>query len=125
MILGSDEWYGIVINMSNTFRELAVYIYHLDEANNFNRPQDSTNDLELQFSEIRPINQAYIWDLEKPYQLRGGKLKVTNLRLWKKTVEEEQHSNILNQSLVRDAHLARIIDNAIPSLSYQRYYNAR
>lgn len=125
MILGSDEWYGIVINMSNTFRELAVYIYYLDEANNFNRPQDSTNDLELQFSEIRPINQAYVWDLEKPYQLRGGKLKVTNLRLWKKTVEEEQHSNILNQSLVRDAHLARIIDNAIPSLSYQRYYNAR
>ena len=125
LILGSDEWYGIVINMSNTFRELGVHIYHLDESNNRNRPQDATNNLELQFSEIRPINQAYVWELDKPYQLRGGKLNITNLRLWKKTVEEEQHSNILNQSLVRDSHLARIIDNAIPSLSYQRYYNAR
>lgn len=125
LILGSDEWYGIIINMSNTFRELSVHIYHLDEANNRNRPQDANNNLELQFSETRPINQAYVWNLDKPYQLRGGALNVTNLRLWKKTVEEEQHSNILNQSLVRDAHLARIIDNAIPSLSYQRYYNAR
>ena len=125
MILGSHEWYGIVINMSNTFRELSVHIYHLDQSNNRVRPQDANNNLLLEFSESRAINQAYIWDLDRSYQLRGGKLKVTNLRLWKKTVELEQHSNILNQSLVRDAHLARIIDNAIPSLSYQRYHNAR
>ena len=125
MILGSHEWYGIVINMSNTFRELSVHIYYLDESNNRNRPQDANNNLDLQFSETRSITQAYVWDVEKPYQLRGGKVKLTNVRLWKKTIEEEQHNNILNQSLVRDSHLARIIDNAIPSLSYQRYYNAR
>lgn len=125
MILGSHEWYGIIINMSNTFRELSVHIYHLDQSNNRNRPQDANNNLDLQFSETRSITQAYVWDVEKPYQLRGGKVKLTNVRLWKKTIEEEQHSNILNQSLVRDSYLARIIDNAIPSLSYQRYYNAR
>lgn len=125
MILGSDEWYGLVINMSNTFRELGVYIYHLDEANNANRPQDSNNNLELQFSEIVSVNQSFIWNLDRPYRLKGGQLKVTNIRLWEKTIEEEQHSNILNQSLVRDAKLAKIIDNALPSLSYQRYYNAR
>ena len=125
MILGSHEWYGIVINMSNTFRELSVYIYYLDENNNFNRPQAANNNLELQFSETRSLTQAYIWDLDKNYELRGGQLKLTNIRLWNEAIEEEQHSNILNQSLVRDAHLAKIIDNAIPSLSYQRYYNAR
>jgi len=32
MILGSHEWYGLVINMSNTFRELSAYIYYLDES---------------------------------------------------------------------------------------------
>ena len=125
LILGSHEWYGLIINMSNSFRELSVYIYYLDESNNRNRPQDSNNNLELQFSEIRPLTQAYVWDTEINYQLRGGLIKMTNIRLWKKTIEEEQHSNILNQSLVRDSHLAHIIDNAIPSLSYQRYYNAR
>jgi hypothetical protein len=125
MILGSDEWYGLVINMSNTFREIGVYIYHLDEANNAGRPQDANNALELQFSEILSVNQSFIWDLDRPYKLKGGKLKVTNIRLWEKTIEEEEHSNVLNQSLVRDAQLAKIIDNAIPSLSYQRYYNPR
>ena len=125
MILSSDEWYGLVINMSNTFRELSVHVYYLDEANNRNRPQDATNNLELQFSETRSVTQAFIWELDRPYRLKGGKLKLTNLRLWKKTIEEEQHSNILNQSLVRDAHLALMVDNAIPSLSYQRYRNAR
>lgn len=125
LILGSDEWYGLVINMSNTFRELSVHIYHLDESNNRNRPQDATNNLELQFKEIRALDQAFIWDLDRGYQLRGGKLKLTNIRLWKKAIEEEQHSNILNQSLVRDAHLALVVDNAIPSLSYQRYRNSR
>lgn len=125
LILGSDEWYGIIINMSNTFRELSINMYHLDNANNRNRPQDATNNLELQFSETRSVTQAFIWDLDRPYRLKGGKIKITNLRLWKKTIEEEQHHNILNQSLVRDAHLALIIDNAIPSLSYQRYSNSR
>ena len=125
MILGSDEWFGMVINMSNTFREIGLYIYYLNQANNRIRPQDGNNNLELQFSEVRPVNQAFIWDLDRSYQLRGGKIKLTNIRLWKETVEEEQHSNILNQSLVRDSHLATIIDNAIPSLNYQRYRNSR
>jgi len=81
--------------------------------------------LQLEFSEVKPIDQAVIWDLDRPYKLKGGLVKLTNLRLWKKTIEQEQHHNILNQSLVRDAHLATIVDNAIPSLSYQRYHNAR
>tara|TARA_R110000803_G_scaffold8697_4_gene27991 strand:+ start:1956 stop:3899 length:1944 start_codon:yes stop_codon:yes gene_type:complete len=125
LILGSDEWYGLVINMSNVFREISVWIYHLDEANNAGRPQDASNALELQFTEVKFVDQSFIWDLDRSYRLKGGKLKVTNIRLWEKTIEEEEHSNVLNQSLVRDAQLAKIIDNAIPSLSYQRYYNAR
>jgi len=125
MVLGTDEWYGIVINMSNDFREIGVYVYYLDESLNFTRPQDGDNNLVLQFSEVRPVTQAFIWNVDRGYQLRGGKLKLTNIRIWKKTIEQEQHSNILNQTLVRDAHLATVIDNAIPSLSYQRYRNSR
>lgn len=125
MILGTDEWYAVVINLSNDFREIGVYMYNLNEQLNYVRPQDGNNNLELQFSEIRPTTQSFIWDVDRGYQLRGGALKMTNIRIWKKTIEEEQHSNILNQSLVRDAHHALVIDNAIPSLSYQRYRNAR
>ena len=125
MILGSDEWYGVVVNLSNDFLEIGLHMYYLNDQLNYIRPQDGDNNLELQFSEIRPVTQKFIWDLDKGYQLRGGKLKMTNIRIWKKLIEEEQHSNILNQTLVRDAHLALVIDNAIPSLSYQRYRNSR
>lgn len=125
MILGSHEWYGVVINLSNDFLEIGAHIYYLNDQLNYNRPQDGDNNLELQFSEVRPVTQKFIWDLDKGYQLRGGQLKMTNIRIWKKLIEEEQHSNILNQSLVRDAQYALVIDNAIPSLSYQRYRNAR
>jgi hypothetical protein len=125
LILGTDEWYAVVINLSNDFREIGVYVYHLNEQLNYVRPQDGNNNLELEFKEIRPTTQSFIWDIDRGYQLRGGKLKMTNIRIWKKTIEEEQHSNVLNQSLVRDAQYALVIDNAIPSLSYQRYRNAR
>jgi len=125
MIMSTDEWYAIVINLSNDFREIGVYMYYLNEQLNYVRPQDGNNNLELQFREIRPTTQSFIWDVDRGYQLRGGKLKMTNIRIWKKTIEEEQHSNVLNQSLVRDAQYALVIDNAIPSLSYQRYRNAR
>lgn len=125
LVLGTDEWYSVVVNMSNDFREIGVYVYWLDESLNFTRPQDGDNNLVLQFSEVRPVTQAFIWDVDRGYQLRGGKLKMTNIRIWKKTIEQEQHSNILNQTLVRDAQLALVVDNAIPSLSYQRYRNSR
>lgn len=125
LILGSDEWYAIVINLSNSFREIGAFIYHLNEQLNFTRPQDGNNNLELQFREVRPTTQSFIWQLDRGYQLRGGKLKMTNIRIWNKNIEEEQHSNVLNQTLVRDSQLASVIDNAIPSLSYQRYRNSR
>jgi len=125
MILSSDEWYGVVVNLSNDFMEIGLHMYYLNDQLNYTRPQDGDNNLELQFSEIRPVTQKFIWDLNKGYQLRGGQLKMTNIRIWKKNIEEEQHSNILNQSLVRDAQYALVTDNAIPSLSYQRYRNAR
>lgn len=125
LIMSSSEWYAVVINLSNTFRQISVYIYHLNEQLNYVKPQAGNNNLELQFKEVRPTTQAFIWNIDRGYQLRGGKLKLTNLRVWKKNIEEEQHSNVLNQSLVRDAHLATVIDNATPSLSYQRYRNSR
>jgi hypothetical protein len=57
------------------------------------------------------------------YQLKGGKLKLTNIRLFNTPVEPEQHNNVLNQYVVRDNQLAIIIDNALPSLGFQKFRN--
>ena len=50
---------------------------------------------------------------------------MTNIRLFEKTIELEQHQNIPTHYVVRDNQLAYLIDNAIPSLGYQKFYNAR
>jgi hypothetical protein len=50
---------------------------------------------------------------------------MTNIRVFDKPIEFEQHSNILNQYVVRDNQHAIIVDNAIPSIGFQKYANAR
>ena len=50
---------------------------------------------------------------------------MTNIRVFTNVIEFEQHHNVLNQYVVRDNQLSILIDNAIPSLGYQRFKNAR
>jgi hypothetical protein len=119
------KWYAVILNGNNQFRELALYIYELDLSFNFNLPQSGDNDLVLKFSEVKSVSQAFFWNSNTNYHLKGGKLSLTNLRFFKQPVEFEQHSNVLNQYVVRDSQLAVIIDNAIPSIGFQKFRNAR
>jgi hypothetical protein len=121
--MGTDRWYGLVINGNKQFNQLSVTLYSLDPNNNtVGLPQSSSNDLVKVFEQTR--NQVYniLWDIpESRYSLKGGLLKITNVRLFNIPVEVEQHSNVLNQYVVHDNQLATIIDNAIPSLGFQKF----
>jgi hypothetical protein len=123
VIMGTDRWYGLVINGNKQFNQLSLTLYSLDPNNNtVGLPQSASNDLVKVFEQTR--NQVYniSWDIpESRYSLKGGLLKITNVRLFNIPVETEQHSNILNQYVVRDNQLATIIDNAIPSLGFQKF----
>lgn len=121
----SSKWYAFILNGSNSFKQLSLYIYSLDPAINFNKPQLGDNDLVYEFNETKNIEQAFSWNSNTNYNIRGGNMFLTNLRLFKTPVEYEQHHNVLNQYLVRDSQLAIIIDNAIPSIGFQKFKNAR
>jgi len=126
IIMGTDRWYGLVINGNKQFNQLSVALYSLDPNNNNGRPQSASNDLVKIFEETR--NQVYniSWDIpESKYSLKGGLLKLTNLRLFNTPIEAEQHSNVLNQYVVHDNQLGVIIDNAIPSLGFQKFRNSQ
>ena len=126
VIMGSDRWYSIVLNANTEFNQLSVSLYALSPTSNTGLPQSGSNDLTQVFTETR--NQVYniTWDeADASYQLKGGQLKITNVRLFNTPVEPEQHSNVLNQYVVRDNQLAIIIDNALPSLGFQKFRNAR
>ena len=124
VIMGSDRWYAMVLNANTEFNQLSLSIYALSPTSNVGLPQSATNDLQQVFTETR--NQVLNISWNEPsatYQLKGGKLKLTNIRLFNTPVEPEQHNNILNQYVVRDNQLAIIIDNALPSLGFQKFRN--
>lgn len=129
--LNEDIWYGLVLNINNKFLQMSLSIYELDESNNFGAgsnvplPQGDSNNLIQQYSEVIELGQPLTWAVDSNYHIRGNEMWMTNLRLFTNVIEEEQHHNVLNQYVVRDNQLSIIIDNAIPSLGYQRFKNAR
>jgi hypothetical protein len=112
---------------------LGVSIYSLDPDSNLNKftpgqittPQMSSNNLIQEFVENRPMTTQLTWDNTSNYGLRGNGMFMTNIRVFNTPIEFEQHSNVLNQYVVRDNQLAKVIDNAIPSLGFQKFANAR
>jgi hypothetical protein len=130
LTLQKDTWYGYILNINNEFMQMSSYLYRLDQTNNRgtvapNRPQDASNNLIEEFGEVKDVGLPIIWTANSNYNIRGNKTYMTNIRVFDRVIEFEQHHNILNQYVVRDNQRALLIDNAIPSLGYQRFKNAR
>jgi hypothetical protein len=129
--LEPTKWYGVIVNFNNEFRQLGVYIYSLDPSINTRRvpsPQSDDNNLILEFDKVEDIQTPMVWGGEESssnFHLRGNKTYMTNIRVFTTPIELEQHSNVLNQYVVRDNQLGILIDNAIPSIGYQKFKNAR
>lgn len=127
--LNTDKWYSYVINISNEFLTTGVYIYSLDLQSNVlstgSLPQSGSNNLVLEYDKILQNISPISWDSPSKYILRGNNMYMTNIRVFNTPIELEQHVNVLNQYVVRDNQLATIIDNAIPSLGFQKFANAK
>lgn len=128
--LQKGEWYGLVFNINNKFFQISLALYRLDPLNNKgtaagSRPQDSNNNLIEEYTETLEAGQPLQWNSDANYHIRGNKTFMTNIRVFTNVIEFEQHNNVLNQYVVRDNQLSILIDNAIPSLGYQRFKNAR
>jgi hypothetical protein len=131
--LSNNKWYAYIVNVNNEFLQLEVSIYSLDPNSNIITnvggsnvmPQASSNNLISEFHENRlmPLNIA--WDSTSHYSLRANNMWMTNIRVFNTPIEFEQHSNVLNQYVVRDVQLSVVIDNAIPSIGFQKFANAR
>jgi hypothetical protein len=131
--LNKNKWYAYIVNINNTFMQLEVSIYSLDPNSNIITtvggtqvlPQSLSNNLVPEFQENRLMPMNVAWSSLSNYSLRANDMYMTNIRVFDTPIEFEQHSNVLNQYVVRDNQLAVIIDNAIPSLGFQKFANAR
>ena len=122
--VSSAAWYGMVFNLNNKYNQISTTVYKLEPGNNLLPNNTTQNSITNILDETKSITQ-YSWITTKQYSLMPGKIKITNIRMFKKPIESEQRLNILQQYVVRDNQLATIIDNAIPSIQLRRYNQAR
>ena len=119
IVFDDKSWYSIVLNVNNLYNQINVTIFKLVEGAN------GVNTLSSVYSGTEPTSSIVEWSYDNKFNLVGGSLNVTNVRIFNKPMDSTEYLNIINQYVVRDNQHALVIDNAVPSLGYQRFKNAR
>lgn len=114
--LEDHNWYGIVVNIGNTWEQYNVYVWE-------QHPTDDVSKLRIKFYETLEFT-AEDTNVEK-YTVDKSPAYITNIRLFKTTIEEEKQTRELLSYFSKDADQALILDNAdakfkAPYISKQR-----
>ena len=121
----STKWYPMVINLSNRYSTLSVYMYELDKPLNYVNPQLETSALKLVYNNLEVLPEQVSIDSGDFWALLAGPVNLTNIRIFTRIIEEEAHNIVLNQYVVNDTQYAELVDNAIPELHLLRLPNPR
>lgn len=119
--LNREEWYAIVFNQLNDFSQASVHIWKMKWSQTAPTAQKTT-DLQLLYTQSVALVPEDVKPTSTTFSLVGGTIGLTNVRIWKESIEEEKQPIVLNQYVVRDSHLALAIDNAIPPLRLVKEY---
>lgn len=119
----NDNWYSIIINVNNIANQVSIFGYKLISGGS--NTADRRNDrIESLFAESFTVADK-LQVQQGEWKLLGSDTHLTNIRIWKTPIEEEQHELILSQYVVNDASQALIIDNAVPQLRLHQFTNPR
>ena len=121
----NGNWYGLVYNLNNKYLNTSANVYKLNPDSNKLTSMPVSDTLQNVMDQKFELSTAQGWVTKKQYSLMPGKLALTNVRLFNQTIGKDQHTNILQQYIVRDSHLAEIIDNAVPSIQLRKYNQNR
>ena len=121
----NGNWYGLVYNLNNKYLNTSANVYKLNPDSNKLTYMPVSDTLQNVMDQKFELSTAQGWVTKKQYSLMPGKLALTNVRLFNQTIGKDQHTNILQQYIVRDSHLAEIIDNAVPSIQLRKYNQNR
>jgi hypothetical protein len=109
--LQNRHWHGLFINFGNIFKQLTVNVWKMQWDSVSKLP--ATTDLRLLYNKTVPlVKEDRSSDVQ--YFLEPSFMDLTNIRLYNKVAETDKQVMLLNQNIVKDAHLAIIIDNALP-----------
>lgn len=110
----SGEWHAIVVSASNEFNQLGIYVYSVKED-----PADVIN--HTGFIQLHESIDT-IPDLEfnlsgEKYYIPSSDMWISNIRLFKTMIKEEDHEFILSQQYIKDESQLLVIDNCKPQLN--------
>jgi hypothetical protein len=108
----SDNWYGIVISVSNEFKQMGVYLYDIVEDQT---DLSNHSDFKKVYENISSMNPLS-FKVDQPYNIPTSNLKIANVRLFRTMIKEEQHDFILSQQFIKDESMLLLIDNCRPQI---------
>ena len=117
------EWYAAVINLNQLAKQLSLFLYNTPGLTGAINP-DKTADLNNIYINTQTVPaitvpEGYAW------KLLGCESDLTNIRIWSEPIEVELQELILSQYVVKDSHLALLLDNASPELLLPTATNPR
>lgn len=110
-LLVRNEWYGIVLNISNVYGTMDLKIWKI--LYNPNNPTPSSQTTKLSMIYTKSISFMPVDFSGDTYKLMSGNYEITNIRMWSQPIKEENQSIILNQYVVKDSHNLILADNAL------------
>ena len=121
--LVKDKWVAFVINLNALSKQLSLYVYKTPENTSAINPAQTATLTKL-FNEVKTYTPVDVIN-NQSWKLLGCKTDLTNIRIWKKPIEEEEQTLILSQYVVKDTHLTLLLDNAAPQLLLDKQSNPR
>jgi hypothetical protein len=114
--LEDDKWYGIVVNVGNSWQQYNTYVWQAHETDKNAKLQNIFYETLRLYPEDIGVN-AYTINKSPSY--------LTNIRLFRATVEEERQANELLSYFSKDGDQLIIGDNAdaimkLPYITKQR-----
>ena len=123
IVLTKGKWYAATINLNNLAKQLSLFLYNTVETAGAINP-DRSADLTSIYTNTQTVStitvpEGYTW------KLLGCETDLTNIRIWSQPIEEELQELVLSQYVVKDSHLALLLDNASPELLLPTVTNPR
>jgi hypothetical protein len=133
------SWYGLVINVSNLYKQISSNLWEIayDPVN----PNDQSSKLKNISNDIRYLDDSVIFSAppeevkekdsvfyltdNNSYKIFTGPVLLSNIRIFKNMIDTDTQSTVLNQNIVRDEQLAHVIDNAKIPLNIPKFARNR
>lgn len=106
-----DKWYGFIVNISNNYNYIGVYVYEVEDRGLIPVEKYSTRLKQTYKREITKDTCLIIPDNSIPF-IAGSNTHMSNIRLFKKALDLEIQSFVIGDRTVKKPSMAYIIDDA-------------